>query len=217
MLSVSLCNIFLSFLLIHADCWLFTQPTEGPCPRSSSPRWTFLDFRVSHFSSTITCTPCPFVLLGMHLLYARLYSCWCWDSTRNDIAKFSGRGYYYQLNSKIYVLMLTIFERTIKLRRRDPALNIYMTDKLIATYYIAKIDDLMHTLKQPPYPDSSLLYTRSRATSNPNCDLELLLCVKNSYFFPIRNILHSMRLFVSVGRFNVNADSNSGLVRSLLS
>ena len=66
-LSVSLCNIFLSFLLIYADCWLFPQPTEGPCPRSSSPWRTFLDFRVSCFSSTITCTPCPFVIPGMHL------------------------------------------------------------------------------------------------------------------------------------------------------
>ena len=68
MLSVLPCSTFLSFLLPHADCWLFPQPAEGPCPRASSPRWTFLDFRVSCFSST--CTPCPFVLLGMRLWWS---------------------------------------------------------------------------------------------------------------------------------------------------
>ena len=38
------------------------------------------------------------------------------DWTRNDIANFSCGG--YKLNSKIYVLMLTISEWIIELRRR---------------------------------------------------------------------------------------------------
>ena len=38
------------------------------------------------------------------------------DWMRNDIANFSGGG--YKLNSKIYVLMLTISEQIIELQRR---------------------------------------------------------------------------------------------------
>ena len=132
MLTVLLCNTFLSFLLLHAHSSLFPQPVQGPCPRPSSPRWTFLDFPVSCFSST--CTPCPFVLLGIHLSWSiictAIFSYWYWDWTRNDIPNFSGGR--YNLNSKIYVHTLKISERIIKLRR--PKWHKKFTN--VATYFI---------------------------------------------------------------------------------